>query len=122
MILTDAEFFKSALNNYDNPFTVSVEEFSADLKRFSHLNTLFRRYSKNSEDLKDRLIMNHIVILCNCFTVATSIELMRYKIGGAFRVILDTFMFYMGLVASVERLNFELLEYLEVSHGRKQAS
>ena len=43
-----------------------VEEFYDDLKKFQYLKRLFKRYEED-DDLKVRLILNHLIILYNCF-------------------------------------------------------
>jgi hypothetical protein len=118
MTIIDSEesFFKAALNSYIRPFTVSVEEFSADLKRITYLKNLINRYIIDPSDLKDRLILNHIVILGNCFTPQIAILLIKYKCGNT----ADTFLFYMGLIDTVEKMDFKLLNFLEKTHGTRQ--
>lgn len=66
MILSDETFMLYAAKYYDNPQCTSMEEFEEDLKRFQYLKRLFNRY-ENTGELKERLILNHIIILFNCF-------------------------------------------------------
>lgn len=120
MIQSDAEFFKCAVKNYDNPHAVSIDEFKSDIRRIGHLETLINRYVKDKSDLRDRLILNHIVILGNCFSTPISISMMRYKIEKSLHIHLDTFLFFLGWVELVDSLNFELLEILEKTHGRQK--
>jgi hypothetical protein len=116
LIGSDEEYFRAALGSYDNPFAVSAEEFALDLKRVTYLSKLLSRYALNKDDLKDRLILNHIVILGNCFTFKTAIQLIKYKCGSD----ADTFLYFMGLIESAESLDFKLLDYLEKTHGTRQ--
>ncbi len=114
MIRTDSEFLQYAMNRYDNPHMSAIEEFSLDLKRFNYINNLIKRYIKDPEDLKDRLIINHIVILGNCFTVPGSIDMLKYRTPQEHYSILETFLFYMELIEEVEtRLDFQLLNILQ---------
>lgn len=71
MILTESNFLVYAAKHYDNPHCSSTEEFEDDLKRFQYLKRLFNRY-ENSGELKERLILNHIIILYNCFGLAAT--------------------------------------------------
>lgn len=74
--LTDDTFLLYAAKHYDNPNCHNVVEFYDDLKRFKYLKKLFHRYKTNG-DLKERLILNHIIVLNNIFgTPATSNMLM----------------------------------------------
>lgn len=65
-ILNDSNFLLYAAKYYDNPQCYDIEEFESDLKRFKYLKRLLKKYSETG-DLKDRLILNHIVILYNVF-------------------------------------------------------
>lgn len=51
---------------YDVKKSSGAEEFYEDLKRFQYLKRLFKRY-EDADDLKIRLILNHIIVLYNCF-------------------------------------------------------
>lgn len=81
---------------YDNPQCVNLSEFEEDLKRFSYLKKLFIRYREYS-DLKERLILNHIIVLFNLFGVAT-VELLFFKIDREYWDILATFLVYLDLM------------------------
>jgi hypothetical protein len=113
VIQGDSEFLQFAMNSYDNPHLTTIDEFEADLKRFQYINNLFKRFIEN-EDLKDRLIINHIVILGNCFTIPGSISMLFYKTPIKYRSVLDTFLYYMGLIEKTDYgVNFTLLNKLE---------
>lgn len=64
--LTDKNFLLFCAHHYDNSRYVSTEEFVEDLNRIKYIKKLVTRYVENG-DLKERLILNHIIILNNCF-------------------------------------------------------
>ena len=66
MKLTDDNFILYAMRHYDNPQCHSVQEFEEDLKRFLYIRKLLNRYKKEGE-LRERLILNHVVVLYNLF-------------------------------------------------------
>lgn len=66
MILNDTNFMLYAAKCYDVKKSSGAEEFYEDLKRFQYLKRLFKRYEE-ADDLKIRLILNHIIVLYNCF-------------------------------------------------------
>ena len=66
MILTESTFLLFASKHYDNPQFSDVSEFEEDLKRFQYLRKLFGRY-RQDDDLKERLILNHLIIIYNVF-------------------------------------------------------
>lgn len=113
MIRTESEFLQFAFGKYDNPHLASVAEFEADIKRFTYLNNLLNRYREDPLDLKDRLILNHIVILGNCFTVPGSVEMLKYRIFSENKATLDTCLYFLGIVSTVETgLDYYLLDIL----------
>jgi hypothetical protein len=66
MKLGESTFLLYAAKHYDNPHCSDIAEFEEDLKRFQYLRKLFGRYKQTGE-LKERLILNHLIILYNCF-------------------------------------------------------
>ena len=75
--LEESTFLLYAAKHYDNPYCHDVSEFEEDLKRFQYLRKLFGRY-KQFGDLKERLILNHLIIIYNCFGInATNMLFMK---------------------------------------------
>lgn len=66
--LTDENFLVFCAKVYDNPSAHSTEEFLEDLSRIRYVKKLLTRYQETG-DLKERLILNHIITLQNCFGV-----------------------------------------------------
>ena len=66
MKLEEDSFLLYAAKYYDIRMAASAEEFYDDLKRFQHLKRLFKRYDED-DDLKIRLILNHLTVIYNCF-------------------------------------------------------
>ena len=64
--LTDENFLIYCAKVYDNPGMVSTEEFMEDLDRIKYIKKLVTRYTETGE-LKERLILHHIITLHNCF-------------------------------------------------------
>lgn len=69
-----------AAKHYDNPYCESVEEFEDDLKKFLYIRKLFNRY-ESVGDLKERLILNHIMVVYNCFGLGAT-EMLFMKLEG----------------------------------------
>lgn len=69
--LNDDTFIILAAANYDIKKAMGAEEFYEDLKRFQHVRKIFKRYSKSNE-INSRLVLNHIIVLFNCFGSKTS--------------------------------------------------
>jgi len=64
--LTDENFQLFAMKSYENPHCTDLLEFHDDLKRIRYIKRLFKKYRETGE-LKERLILNHMLILYNMF-------------------------------------------------------
>jgi hypothetical protein len=64
--LNDSNFIMYAMRHYDNPQCCSIDEFNEDINRFKYIKKLITRYVETG-DLKERLILNHLIVLNNVF-------------------------------------------------------
>ena len=78
--LDESNFMLFAAKCYDNPQCHDTEEFFDDLKRFKYLKRLFGKFEDTGE-LKERLILNHLVILYNVFSDDAT-RMLFYKLEG----------------------------------------
>ena len=78
--LDESNFMLYAAKHYDNPQCFDTLEFYEDLSRFKYIKRLFNRYEESGE-LKDRLILNHLIILYNVFGSATT-KMLFFKLNG----------------------------------------
>jgi hypothetical protein len=92
--LTDENYVRYAMRNYDNPHCTGIKEFEEDLARIVYLKRLFRRYKK-SGILRDRLILNHIITFCNVFGIEAGTRLLFFKIDADLHYILKTFLVFL---------------------------
>ena len=81
--LNDANFLIYAAKHYDNPQCHTTEEFIEDLKRIKYIKKLITRYINNGE-LKDRLILNHLIILSNVFPPDVLCRILYLKMKSQF--------------------------------------
>jgi len=77
----ESNFLLYAAKHYDNPQCFDTVEFYDDLNRFKYLKRLFNKYIETG-DIKERLIINHIVILYNVFGVEASNRMLFLKLKG----------------------------------------
>ena len=101
--LNESNFLLYAMHHYDNPQCNSVQEFEEDLKKFLYLKKLLSRY-KNNGELRERLILNHIIVLYNIFG-ETATRMLFYKIDESCWDALVTFLVYL------ERMPEKVSEY-----------
>lgn len=98
MLLRESTFFLYASKYYDNPHCSDVIEFEEDLKRFQYLRKLFGRYRQDA-DLKERLILNHLIIIYNVFgTEATNMLFMKLE---EYHDLLKPFVEYLNFMPEV---------------------
>ncbi len=76
--INEGNFALIAAKYYDNPSCMSTEEFNEDLNRIKYLKRLFHKY-KTSGIIKERLVLNHLIILYNVFepTILTRMLCLR---------------------------------------------
>lgn len=92
--LNDDNFLIYAMKNYSSPHCI-MSEFESDIKRTKYLKKLFRRY-KATKELKERLILNHLILLYNVFGAEAATRILFYKIDERDYDILKTFLIYLS--------------------------
>ena len=83
-----------SIKHYNNPQSVTVDDFMEDMKKFKYLKRLLKRYLKTGI-LRVNLILNHLIILFNVFNDAT-IPLLMYKLEKEYWSLIKTFLIYLN--------------------------
>ena len=94
--LTEDNFIMYAMKAYSSPHCI-MSEFESDLKRTKYLKRLFRRY-KVTKSLKERLILNHIILLNNVFGNEATARILFYKTDERDYDVLKTFLSYLNIM------------------------
>jgi hypothetical protein len=97
--LNEDNFVLYAMKCYSAPNCV-MSEFESDIKRTKYLKRLFRRY-KVTKSLKERLILNHIILLSNVFGPEPTARILFYRIDVRDYDILKTFLLYLNILPKV---------------------
>jgi len=92
--LNDENFEYFCMKSYTNPQCKSVDEFREDMDRIKYLKRLFRKY-KTSKVLRERLILNHLIILYNVFGIEGATRILFYKIEPELWPFLKTFIIFL---------------------------
>ena len=92
--LNDDNFLMYAMREYNNMQCTDIEEFYDDLKKIKYIKRLFNFY-KNNGQLKERLILNHLIIFYNVFNIQAGTRILFYKIEKDFWSMLKTFLIYL---------------------------
>ena len=91
-----------------------MSEFHNDLKRFRYLKRLFRKY-KAGKGLKERLVLNHIIILYNLFGVEATTKMLFFKIERKYWSQLKSFLYFLNYIPiGPIIINQEVIEIYEI--------
>ena len=94
--LNEKNFLLYAMKEYDNPQCVQVEEFYDDLKKVKYIKRLLNQYL-NEGILKERLLLNHIIVFYNVFPVRAATRILFLKIEEEFWPLLKTFLVFLDM-------------------------
>jgi hypothetical protein len=97
--LCDDNFTIYAMKSFDKPNCI-MSEFEEDLKRIKYVKRLIRRYRVTGE-MKERLILNHLIVLSNVFGVEASVKMLFYKLDREDYDILKTFLIFLNFMPKV---------------------
>lgn len=93
--LTNENFVMYAIKHYDNPSCTGLKEFDNDLKRLGYIKRLLGRY-RATGDIKERLIINHLVVLYNVFGIEAATNMLFFKIQDKFWPQLKPFLVFLN--------------------------
>jgi hypothetical protein len=92
--LNDENIMIYAMKAYDKPNCI-MSEFNEDMKRFNYLKRLFRRYRKFGE-LRERLVLNHLVVLNNVFGTEVATRLLFFNMSKDDYSALKTYLLFLS--------------------------
>lgn len=108
--LHSKNFVLYAAQHYDNPQCESMLEFQEDLDRFKYIKRLITKYKTGSE-LRERMILNHIILIYNVFGVRAGTRMLVFKnldklgVLIPFLVLLGTIPEKLYNIDNIEKLN-----------------
>ena len=106
--LNESNYLLFAIKFYDNPQSVTREDFESDLKRITYVKRLLKRYQNNGE-LKVHLILNHLIILFNVFNEAT-VPLLFYNLDEELWPAIKSFLIFLNRVPEYPKTNVNDIE------------
>jgi hypothetical protein len=92
--LNENNYILFAIKYYENPQSVTMEDFESDLKRIRYVKRLLKRY-KNTGELKTHLILNHLIILFNVFNDA-AVPLLFYNLDKELWPSIKSFLLFLN--------------------------
>ena len=110
--LNESNYMLFAIKFYDNPQSVTKDDFESDLKRIRYVKRLLKRY-KNTGELKVHLILNHLIILFNVFNEA-AVPLLFYNLEEDLWPAIKSFLFFLNRLPEFPKTkidNIDIDEY-----------
>ncbi len=109
--LTEKNFMAYAIKNYYSSEHINTEEFIKSIKTITYINRLL----KKTDNINHRLILNHIIITANTFSVKSAIKMFMFKISDNKHIKIMTYLFFLGYLYDTDKKNidYELLKILE---------
>ena len=104
--LDEYNFLLYAAKHYDNPQCYDTVEFYDDLKRIKYIKRLINRYVEEG-DLKERLILNHIIVLNNVFGPEATVKMLFLKCKGLEPQLKSFLTFLNVLPEKIQNIGFE---------------
>ena len=101
--LTNKNFELFAAQHYNNPECMDVDEFKDDLSRFKYLKRLLRRYADHN-DLQERLILNHLIVIYNVFGIEAANRMIWFKIENEHYHYIKPFLVFLHFLPNGEKV------------------
>jgi len=111
--LSDDNFLLFSIKMYDNPACKGMNEFYEDLNRIKYIKRLFNKYD-TKKVLKERLLLNHILILNNVFGVEGCARILFFKIEPKYYSYLKTFLLFLQILP--KKIPEIILDNIPVDH------
>ncbi len=99
--LNEDNYILFAIKNYDNPQAATKEDFFEDMRRFKYIKRLLKKYN-TSGILKERLLLNHIIILRNLFGNEACVTLLIFKTQKEYLNALKSFLIFLNMIREDE--------------------
>ena len=109
--ITINNFVMYAIKHYENPQCEGEKEFHDDMKRFKYIKRLFKKYTLSGQ-LKERLLLNHIIILRNLFGTDACVTLLLFKTQKEYLGVLKSFLIFLNMIREDELTDIESDSYV----------
>ena len=103
-----------AIKHYDNPQCEGEKEFYDDMKKFKYIKRLLRKYD-DSGVLKERLLLNHIIVLNNLFGPEACVTLLLFKVQKEYWDTLKSFLLYLNMIREDELFDIRHNEHVLIT-------
>lgn len=113
--LTDENILLYAVKAYESPICI-MSEFETDYKRVKYIKRLIRRYKTDGE-LRDRNILNHIIVFYNVFGIPAATRILFFKMDRKDFDVLKSFLSFLNfmpeVVYGIKHMNINAADIIE---------
>ena len=95
--LNKDNFLIFAIKYYDNPTSLTEDDFHEDLKRFKYVKRWLKKYHETG-DMNSHLLLNHIIVIFNCWNDA-AVPMFFYKVDSIYWSYIKSFLVYLNRVS-----------------------
>lgn len=110
--LTEDNFLEFCQGCYFNSECSGKNEFTDDLKRIKYIKRLLQKIHKHKtlKSIRERLILNHLIILRNVFGEENSCRILFFKLEPKLHSYLKSFLVHLEFnVKSIPEVKYSLL-------------
>ena len=105
--LTEENFIPYAQHSYNNPQCLDISEFYDDLARFKYIKRLLRKY-KQTNEIQERLVLNHLIILYNVFGIEPANKMLFHRLEKELWPALKTFLVFLNYLPEHEKIEIPI--------------
>jgi len=110
--LNESNYLLFAIKFYDNPQSLTRDDFESDLKRIRYVKRLLKKYVKEGT-LRTHLILNHLIILFNVFNEA-AVPLLFYNLERELWSPLKSFLVFLNRIPEYPK---SILDDIDLDHN-----
>ena len=114
MQITELTFTKLAISAYNTYKCEGISDITGDIDRFKYISKAFTKYKKDGE-LKERIILNHMIILYNVFGESAG-RFLFYKIKKEHYSVLITFMAYLHRLGDFVEIDNKMVSIMKMKY------
>lgn len=111
-ILTEENFNDFCQNCYFNPECSGKNEYSDDLKKIKYVKRLLQKIHKHKtlKSIRERLILNHIIVLRNVFGEENTARILFFKLEPKLHSYLKSFLVFLEFnIVNIPEVDYRVL-------------
>ena len=109
--VTESNLLLYAAKHYYNPLGACSEDFYEDLKRSKYVKRLVNRYITHNE-LSERLILNHLIIIFNMFGIEAGLKILELKLDNRQWPVVKPFLIFLRYIENTEYTEYGMDSYV----------